>query len=37
MNVEEIMVAYSEGVDEETIMRIFDITYAELTYIVLSY
>jgi len=35
--IESIMEAYCEGVDEETIMRIFDITFAELQMIVLSY
>lgn len=37
MMIEEIMAAYAEGIDEETIMRIFDITHFELTCIILSY
>ena len=34
---EAVMSAYLEGLDEETIMRIFDLTHTELTYIILSY
>lgn len=34
---EEIMSAYLEGVTEEEIMRIFDLTARELTVILLSY
>ncbi len=34
---EEIMSAYLAGVQEEEIMRIFDLTARELTVILLSY
>jgi hypothetical protein len=35
--IEEIMEAYTGGMDEETIMRVFDLTGFELTCIILSY
>ncbi len=34
---EEVMSAYLEGLTEETIMRIFDLTLRELTAILLFY
>ena len=34
---EEIMSAYIEGLDTETIMRIFDLTYPELCAIIMAY
>jgi hypothetical protein len=34
---EEIMSAYIEGLDAETIMRIFDLTYPELCAIIMEY
>ena len=34
---EELMRAYMAGVDEETLMRSFDLTYPELCAIVMSY
>jgi hypothetical protein len=34
---EEVISAYLEGVNEETIMRIFDLTYPELCAIIMAY
>jgi len=34
---EKIMAAYLEGLTEEEIMRIFDLTARELTVVLLSY
>lgn len=34
---EEVVAAYAEGVDEETLMRIFDLTYPELCAIIMAY
>jgi len=34
---EEVMSAFIEGLDEETIMRIFDLTYQELCAIIMAY
>ena len=33
----DIVTAYAEGIDIDVILRYFDITYAELQYIILSY
>jgi hypothetical protein len=34
---DEIVIAYAEGIDEETLMRIFDLTYPELCAIIMAY
>lgn len=35
--IEEILEAYASGLDEEVILRIFDLTYPELCAILMTY